>query len=244
MPNLAYNLLNSADRVPDCVATITDRATMTYRELEDASARLSTLLWRNGIRTGDRVGVMLPNIAAVPIVNYGIWRLGAIAVPMNPLLQAPEVEFYLANTSASVLLGSADFAAAATTGAGKAGCRLWLLDDDELNRHIDALPPYGEPARRSDDDTAVVLHTSGTTGRPKGAELTHGNLASNVDVILRTLLPLDERDVMLACLPLFHVFGMTGAMNTAVAAGAGLSLIDRFSPGTALTRIQRDRQRF
>lgn len=241
MPNLAYNLINSARRVPDRVAAITDRATMTYRQLEDASARLSTMLWRNGIRPGDRVGVMLPNIAAVPVVNYGIWRLGAIAVPMNPLLQAPEVEFYLANTRAKALLGSIDFSAAATAGARETGCRLWLLDDDELNRQIAALPRYGDPARSFDDDTAVVLHTSGTTGRPKGAELTHGNLSSNVDVILRTLLPLDEGDVMLACLPLFHVFGMTGAMNTAIAAGAGLSLIERFSPDTALTRIQRDR---
>src|SRR5262245_1726636 len=121
MSNLALNLVASAARNPARAAAITDDLTMTYSELDDASARLATLLAREGIGAGDRVGVMLPNIAATPIAYYGIWRLGAIAVPMNPLMQGREVQFYLSNTDAKALIGSRGFADSATAGAQSAG---------------------------------------------------------------------------------------------------------------------------
>ena len=241
MSNLALNLVASSARIPDRIAAITDESTMTYAELDAASARLATLLDREGIGAGDRVGMMLPNIAAAPITCYGIWRLGAVVVPMNPLMQGREVQFYLSNTDSKVLIGSSGFAGAATEGADAAGAKLWLVDDAELSRLTVDLAEFGDPAERADSETAVVLHTSGTTGTPKGAELTHGSLGSNQDVIVRRLLKLTDEDVVLACLPLFHVFGMTCAMNAAIAAGAGLSLIARFDPAKAIERIRRDR---
>jgi long-chain acyl-CoA synthetase len=241
MSNLALNLVASAARIPDRTAAITGEQTMTYAELEGASARLATLLEREGIGVGDRVGVMLPNIAAAPIAYYGIWRMSAIAVPMNPLMQARVVAFYLSNTTAKALIGSPAFAGPATDGAQRAAAKSWLVDDAELARLTGELPEYGKPVLRDASDTAVVLHTSGTTGTPKGAELTHGSLASNRDVIVRRLLKLTEHDVVLACLPLFHVFGMTCAMNAAIGAGAGLSLLARFDPAKAIERIRRDR---
>jgi long-chain acyl-CoA synthetase len=241
MSNLALNLVRSAGRIPDRTAAITDDTTMTYAELDAASSRLATFLRREGIGAGDRVGVMLPNIPAAPIVYYGIWRLGGIAVPMNPLMQAREVAFYASNTGAKALIGTPEFADAATQGAAGAGSKVWLVDDAELARLTDGLPGFGEPVERGASDTAVVLHTSGTTGTPKGAELTHGSLGSNQDVIVRRLLKLTDEDVVLACLPLFHVFGMTCAMNAAIAAGAGLSLMARFHPAKAIERIRRDR---
>jgi long-chain acyl-CoA synthetase len=91
MSNLALNLVGTARRIPDRTAAISDDATMTYAELDAAASRLATFLDREGIGAGDRVGVMLPNIAAAPIAYYGIWRLGGVAVPMNPLMQAREV---------------------------------------------------------------------------------------------------------------------------------------------------------
>ncbi|MCW2691010.1 MAG: acyl-CoA synthetase (AMP-forming)/AMP-acid ligase, partial [Mycobacterium sp.] len=241
MSNLALNLVASAARIPERPAAITEEHAMTYAELETASARLATLLEREGIGAGDRVGVMLPNIAAAPIAYYGSWRMGAIVVPMNPLMQGREVQFYLSNTGAKALIGSPGFAGAATEGAASAGAKLWLVDDAELSRLTGGLPEYGAPVLRADSDTAVVLHTSGTTGTPKGAELTHGSLGSNQEVIVRRLLKLTDEDVVLACLPLFHVFGMTCAMNAAIAAGAGLSLMARFNPAKAIERIRRDR---
>jgi long-chain acyl-CoA synthetase len=241
MSNLALDLVASAARIPDRTATVTGEQTMTYAELDGASARLATLLEREGIGVGDRVGVMLPNTAAAPITYYGIWRMGAIVVPMNPLMQGREVRFYLSNTGATALIGSLGFAGPATDGAQRAGAKLWLVDDAELARLTSDLPEYGEPVLRGASDTAVVLHTSGTTGTPKGAELTHGSLGSNRDVVVRRLLMLTEDDVVLACLPLFHVFGMTCAMNAAISAGAGLSLMARFDPAEAIERIRRDR---
>jgi long-chain acyl-CoA synthetase len=95
MLNLALNLVASAARIPDRTAAITGEQTLTYAELDGASARLATLLQREGIGVGERVGVMLPNIAAAPIAYYAIWRMGAVAVPMNPLMQGREVQFYL-----------------------------------------------------------------------------------------------------------------------------------------------------
>ncbi|HEX4587938.1 MAG TPA: long-chain fatty acid--CoA ligase [Mycobacterium sp.] len=241
MSNLALNLVATAARIPDRAATITDDSAMSYAELDAASARLATLLEREGIGVGDRVGVMLPNIAAAPIAYYGIWRMGAIVVPMNPLMRGREVQFYLSNTGAKALIGTPGFAGAATDGADGAGAKLWLVDDAELALLTAELPEYGHPVVRGTSDTAVVLHTSGTTGTPKGAELTHGSLGSNRDVIVQHLLMLADDDVVLACLPLFHVFGMTCAMNAAIGAGAALSLMARFDPATAIERIRRDR---
>ena len=241
MSNLALNLTRTAARIPTHTATITDEATKTYAELDAESARFATLLSRRGIEAGDRVGVMMPNTAAVPVAYYAIWRLGAIVVPMNPLLQAREVNFYLSNTAAKAVLASPDFARPAAEGAREAGAESWIIDDAELAEMTRDLPEFGDPVPRASSDTAIVLHTSGTTGKPKGAELTHDSLGSNQEVVARTLLRLTEDDVVLAALPLFHVFGMTCAMNAAIAAGAALSLMARFDAAKAIERIRRDR---
>src|SRR5258707_2434524 len=144
MSNLALSLVASAARIPERPAAITDELAMTYAELETASARLATLLEREGIGAGDRVGVMLPNIAAAPIAYYGIWRLGAVVVPMNPLMQGREVQFYLSNTDSKALIGSPVFAGAATDGAKNSGAKLWLVDDAELARLTGDQPQFGQ----------------------------------------------------------------------------------------------------
>jgi long-chain acyl-CoA synthetase len=240
MSNLALNLVATSRRSPGRTATITDDATQTYAELAVASSRFATLLRQKGIQPGDRVGIMLPNIAAVPIAYYGIWHLGGIVVPMNPLMQSREVAFYLSNTGAKALFAGTGFAHPAGEGAEAAGAELWVIDDAELAWLTKHLPEFGDPVPRSGSDTAVVLHTSGTTGTPKGAELTHGSLGSNQQVVVRRLLGLADDDVVLAALPLFHVFGMTCAMNAAIASGAALSLMARFDAVKAIERIRRD----
>jgi long-chain acyl-CoA synthetase len=95
-------------------------------------------------------------------------------------------------------------------------------------------------AEVEDDDTAVILYTSGTTGKPKGAELTHSNLRSNTEAVASTLVEITEEDVLLGALPLFHSFGQTCGLNASVRVGACLSLMPRFDPGKALEIVQRD----
>jgi long-chain acyl-CoA synthetase len=240
MANLASALVASARRLPNRSAVVSDTLTLTYAELETAVSQLATFLARQGVRPGDRVGVMLPNIPAMPVVFYGIIRVGAIVVPMNPLLHAREVGFCLSNTGAKGIFGHIGCASAATDGAAAAGAKIWLIDDARIAQMTCELDHFGEPEARSGSDTAVVLHTSGTTGKPKGAELTHGSLISNRDTLIGSLGYLTEDDVILGCLPLFHVFGMTCAMNVAIAVGATLRVMTRFDPLRALDTIRRD----
>ncbi|WP_029539629.1 MULTISPECIES: long-chain-fatty-acid--CoA ligase [unclassified Rhodococcus (in: high G+C Gram-positive bacteria)] len=240
MPNLSMNLTASARDVPGNVALRCDDLQLTFTEFDDAAARLATVLERAGIAPGDRVGLMLPNTPAFAIVLYGILRRGAIAVPMNPLLKSREVAFFLSNTGATALFGSPGFADAATAAAAATGARCWLVDDAGLDDLMADVPPQPRPVDRTDTDTAVVLHTSGTTGKPKGAELTHGGLARNAEVTARTLLEIGPADVVMGCLPLFHVFGLTCGLNAAVSVGATLTLIPRFEPRKALEVVERD----
>lgn len=241
MTNLSTNLVAAAQNYPDRTALRCDGTALSFAEFDTAAARVATFLDRAGIVPGDRVGIMLPNTAAFAVAYYGIMRRGAIAVPMNPLLKAREVAFYLTNTGAKALFGSPAFAEAATDGAAAAGAQAWLVDDATLPTLIADLPVQPEPVERADTDTAVVLHTSGTTGKPKGAELTHGGLRRNADVTLRTLIGVGPDDVIMGCLPLFHVFGLTCGLNAAVAVGATLVLIPRFEPRTVLQAIERER---
>jgi long-chain acyl-CoA synthetase len=240
MTALSANLIASKDRHADRIALRCDNVEFTFAELDDAAARVATLLEQAGVQPGDRVGIMLPNTPAFAIVFYGIMYRGAVAVPMNPLLKAREVSFYLSNSGAKALFATPAFADEATAGAGEVGAQCWVVDDAELMTLIAEVPGQDSPVQRDDDDVAVILHTSGTTGKPKGAMLTHGNLGRNAEVSVRTLVEIGPDDVVMGCLPLFHVFGLTCGLNGAVLAGATLTLIPRFEPRKALEVIQRD----
>jgi long-chain acyl-CoA synthetase len=163
---------------------------------------------------------------------------GAVAVPMNPLLKAREVAYYLSNSGAKALFATPAFADEAASGADETGAQCWIVDDAELAKLTADLPEQGTPVQRNHDDTAVILHTSGTTGKPKGAMLTHGGLGRNAEVCVRTLVAIGPDDVVMGRLPLFHVFGLTFGLNSAVLAGAMLTLIPRFDPGKVLEVIE------
>ncbi|AYE94637.1 long-chain fatty acid--CoA ligase [Mycobacterium paragordonae] len=240
MTALSANLVVAKDLYPDRIALRCDDLTFTFAEFHTAAARVATLLERAGIEPGDRVGLMLPNTPAYAIAFFGIMYRGAVAVPMNPLLKAREVTYYLSNSGATALFATPSFAAEATAGADEVGARCWLVDDAALAGLIAELPVRQNPVQRGSDDVAVIVHTSGTTGKPKGAMLTHGNLGCNAEVTVRTLAKITPDDVVMGCLPLFHVFGLTGALNSAVLAGATLTLIPRFDPRKALEVIERD----
>jgi long-chain acyl-CoA synthetase len=238
--NLAGNLTNSVARGPGHTALRIDDVVVSYGELDQLTARLAGLLRARGIGPGDRVGVMLPNVPQFAITYYGALRAGATVVPMNVLLKRREVSFYLSDSEASLLIAWHGFADAARAGADDAGVDCLLVEPDGFERELAAADPVSEVAACAAEDTAVILYTSGTTGTPKGAELTHSNLKRNAEVSIG-LFTIGAGDVILGALPLFHVFGQTCGLNAAIAAGASLTLIARFDPAKALAIIERDR---
>jgi long-chain acyl-CoA synthetase len=238
--NLAQNLATTASEHPDRVALKLDDVRLTYSQLDDASARVAGLLAAKGIGPGDRVGIMLPNVPYFPIAYFGVLRAGGVVVPMNVLLKGRETAFYLSDPEAKAVLAWYDFADAARAGAGEAGAECIEVRPGDFEGLLAAAEPLAEDAERAEDDTAVILYTSGTTGEPKGAELTHSNLARNVEVSRETLIQTTADDVILGALPLFHSFGQTCGMNLAAASAACLTLIPRFDPGKALEIIARD----
>jgi long-chain acyl-CoA synthetase len=238
--NLATNLSEAVGRDPDRIALKLDDIEVPYSALDAASARVAGLLVQRGVGPGDRVGVMLPNVPYFATVYYGVLRAGAVVVPMNVLLKERETAFYLSDPQAKAVFAWHDFAAAAQAGAAEAGAECIVVAPGEFEQLLADAPVPAQAADRADEDTAVILYTSGTTGMPKGAELTHGNLRRNVEIVV-DMLGLEREDVILGALPLFHSFGQTCGLNSAVASGACLTLIPRFDPDKALEIIERDR---
>src|SRR4051794_18618080 len=239
--NLASILTETVAEHGDRPAIKLDDTVVTYAQLDEGSARVSAMLAEKGVEPGDRVGIMLPNVPYFAVVYYGVLRAGGVVVPMNPLLKGREVTFYLEDPGAKLLFAWADFEDAARTGADEAGAELVVVKPGEFEQLVAGYEPKSDMAERDGDDTAVILYTSGTTGTPKGAELTHENLRKNCELSARTLAQASEEDVLLGALPLFHSFGQTCGLNASVAVGACLSMIPRFDPGKALDIIERDK---
>jgi long-chain acyl-CoA synthetase len=237
--NLASIVTESAARDPGHVALRLDQLELTYAELDGATAHMAGLLRTHGLAPGDAVGIMLPNVPQFAVCYYGVLRAGGLVVPMNVLLKRREVAFYLRDSDAKLLLAWHGFADDAEAGAQDAGARCLLVTPGEFEDAVGKAAPELELAAVDDRDTAVILYTSGTTGTPKGAELTHGNLKRNAEVA-NGLYGLGSDGVTLGALPLFHSFGQTCSMNATVVAGGTLTLIPRFDPEKALEIIDRD----
>ena len=235
--NLAKNLTDTTRTCAERVAVRVDDETMTYQALDEASARVAGLLHERGLKPGDRVGLMMPNVAEVPVVYYGVLRAGGVVVPMNPLLKAREVAYYLGDSGAGQIFAWHAFADQARGGADQVEAELIVVDGTSFPDLLASAAPDNQVAGRDNEDTAVILYTSGTTGHPKGAELTHGNLISNTEVARADIVRAHPDDVIFGGLPLFHVFGQTVALNVAVASGACLTLLPRFSAEHALRII-------
>jgi long-chain acyl-CoA synthetase len=240
MTNLAEKLASSVSRDPERIALRMDEFEMPYGALDAASARVAGLLREHGLRAGDRVGVMLPNVPYFAVVYYGVLRAGGTVVPMNVLLKERETSFYLTDSGARAIFAWHEFEAPARAGAETAGADLFEVRPGGFEELLAGATPDSAVVARAADDTAVVLYTSGTTGTPKGAELTHANLGRNVEIVAQMLEVVPD-DVILGALPLFHAFGQTCGLNAALAAGAQLTLIPRFDPVKALEILERDR---
>ncbi len=238
--NLASIVTESSARLPDGVAVRLGSVELSYAELDERSARLATLLAEHGVGPGDRVGVMLPNVPEFPVAYYGVLRAGAVVVPMNVLLKRREIAFYLGDSGAKLLLAWHGFADEARAGAEEAGAELIEVEPGSFLDLLGEHEPAPGLADTEEDDTAVILYTSGTTGKPKGAELTHFNLHRNADIARRTTCEIGDGDIVLGALPLFHSFGQTVSMNASLGVGATLTLVPKFDPAEALETMQRD----
>jgi long-chain acyl-CoA synthetase len=246
--NVAVILSETAHAAPDRPVAVFDGGRLTYRELDQASDRLAAGLAAAGIEPGDRVALQLPNIAQFLISYFGILKAGGVVVPLNVLLRAPEIAFHLGDSGARVLITWAGVLAEAAKGAEAAGTgAIYAVGAAAgsgpavpLERLLDGTAPPREMATRQPTDTAVVVYTSGTTGRPKGAELTHIQLYMNADIPGR-LFDVQPDDVVVTVLPLFHVFGLSSIMDVCVRFGCTMSLVPRFTPAAVLAAIQRDR---
>jgi long-chain acyl-CoA synthetase len=220
----------------------------SYAHVDEMSGRVAASLRALGLRPGDKVAVQLPNLPQFLFTYFGILKAGLVMVPLNPLLRAAEIAYHLEDSESRLLVTFAGFAGEALKAASEVeGLITYVVtspDGDALpsgTRDFDELcsaADTGAIEPTSADDTAVLLYTSGTTGRPKGAELTHFQLYMNC-TIGGELFGFEDEDIGVAVLPLFHVFGLSSVLNVCVRFGGSLVLLPRFEPSAVLDAIER-----
>lgn len=273
--NLASIVHEGSKAFGDEIALIHTDRSYTYRELAGAVSRFAAALRDSGVRPGDKVGVMIPNRPEFTIAYYGILTVGAVVVPLNILLVADEVAFTLTDSDSVALVvwapleaGIAGFARAANCkGLFVAGSSIGsanpqgavsfevasgLADLKSQSSNLNCQISNPQMTLTMPDDTAVILYTSGTTGKPKGAELTHFNLYFNALCVSERQFTRWPREVEvfgpghrgLACLPLYHSFGQTAMQNGMLFGGAAARYMERFDGEQALAAIERDRITF
>lgn len=241
--NLATMLRESATATPDAPLVYFGDEEISYRAIDAGSGAVASALLARGLRPGDKVAVALPNVPEFLLAYFGILKAGLTMVPFSPLFTAREVHYHLADSDAKLLIASAASGTAALDGAGLASVGDVVLVGGQAPgtrpfAELLAAPDTGEIYPSSSDETAVLLYTSGTTGRPKGAELTHFELYMNCTVSPQ-LFGFNADDVSLAVLPLFHVFGLSSVLNAAVRWGGRMAMLPRFEVGPVLDAIER-----
>ncbi len=230
--SLASLLAESARRCPERIAVIQGEERLTYAGLWEQTLDLAAVLSERGISAGDTVALLMPNVIDFPRAYYAILTLGAVVVPVCTLLTADEIAYVLRDSGAKLLICHPALTAG-IEGAARAG--ITCIDA--------AAPPAGRDiplVSREAQDDAVILYTSGTTGKPKGAVLTQLNMIMNATVCAFDLFDVRDDDTLLCALPLFHSFGQTCVMNMAFRCGATILLMPRFDGKSALDLMVRE----
>lgn len=215
---------------------------ISYGELASAAAEVQRYLGTLGVEPGDRVALSMPNVPLMPALYYGIAARGAICVPLNPLLSGAELEYHLEDSGAKVLFAftgtrlAQEAASTVPVKNGSVRCEIFEPSASPL-APFDGVDVPLAPAAVKEQDPAVILYTSGTTGRPKGATLSHANILLNARSCVKVF-GFTAEDVIFGGLPLFHAFGQTVSMNAAFAACATVALLPRFTPDHALSLIE------
>ena len=254
MYNFATNLERNAIFRGKNSALIFQDQTINYRELNELVNKVANQLVKLGIRPDDKIAISCPNTPAFVIGYYAIQKVGAVAVPLNIMLKGPEVAYHLDDSDAVALIS---FQGNSTLPSGKYcyegfcetdSCRHFILIESEgseipvpeeallFNQWLESEDTEFSTISRRAEDTCVILYTSGTTGRAKGAELSQSNMLCNAQAC-QALTNQKGTDVSMAILPLFHTFGQSLIMNTSILAGSALVLIPRFVPKTVLQQM-------
>ncbi|TYL45353.1 long-chain fatty acid--CoA ligase [Nocardioides sp. BGMRC 2183] len=263
MTNLALFLDDSATAYPDRTAIVLGDVRLSYPQVNAMANQVANLLVSRGIKPGDKVALSCPNLPHFTIVYFGILKAGATVVPLNVLLKGREVAYHLADSDAKAYFafqGTPELPIGAEAYAGftqTETCEDFFvitvdpaaaspIDGTEtLGQAIADQPTTFETVDVDDDDTAVILYTSGTTGQPKGAELRHRNMRDNA-LAGKDLFAADPAnpDTFLCVLPLFHSFGQTVIQNGAFAFGGTVVMLPRFEAGPALAVMQKEKVSF
>jgi long-chain acyl-CoA synthetase len=238
--NLARLGEASVERFGEYAALHFEGRELTNVDQQRTAARVANALARMGVRPGDRVVVLMPNCPEVLATYGGILKAGAVIVPIVFLLSADEVRHILADCAAKVVITAPELASKVegwrgpviSVGGADAGTRAW---DDWIAREPDTFATF----ERADDDLAVILYTSGTTGKPKGVALSHANLASNARAAA-SIYELDRTRWNLGVLPLSHSYGLV-TLNAASILGTKTVLLRWFNPEAVLDAISRFR---
>ncbi|MEU0601152.1 long-chain fatty acid--CoA ligase [Streptomyces sp. NPDC006393] len=231
--SVAAILAENARRRPDKTALVEGDLRLTFAQVWQRARAQAGALVGLGVRPGDRVALMAPNTAEFPQAYYAIAAAGAVVVPVHLLLSAAEVEHVLKDSGAALLLCHPAQAETGTAAARRVGVDVVTLgaELEKLAADADPLPSY---VTRAADDPAVIFYTSGTTGVPKGAVLSHFNLVMNATVNAFDANDIRPDDIALGALPLFHAFGQTVSLNSTWRAGATLVLLPRFDAARAI----------
>jgi long-chain acyl-CoA synthetase len=244
VPELAGALWTAAEERPDAVAVQDwERGAITYSELAGDADALSWALAERGLGPGLRLAVMLQNVPEYLSLQFAAWRLGAILVPLNPMWKAREVAYHLRDSGASGVVHGTDVRAEVEAALGKVPTS-FILDGDAVQRL--AREHRGRsvrPVQVRPEDPAFLTYTSGTTGDPKGAINTHGNVAYSA-TMYRRWMALSPEDVNLGAAPICHITGLIAGIAVSVLARMPLVLIGRFNADRALEAIERYRVTF
>jgi len=246
--NLAELVRAAAQRTPDKTAFILRDETISWAELDRRVDAMATGLLSLGVVPGDRVALQLGNTLDFPVVYFGALRAGLVAVPVNTTYTEGELRHCLADSGASVVVTSrAGSQVALAVAADLPGVRSVVVAGVDVApagaQSLDTLlaaDPAPVEAVGSGEDLAVVIYTSGTSGRPKGAMLSHRALLGNLDQTAQIDPPVTTSDdVVLLVLPLFHIYGLNGALGAVAREGATGVLVERFDPVDTLEEIRR-----
>jgi long-chain acyl-CoA synthetase len=252
--SLATVLAEAARRHPAKIAVVDGADRISYADLWRQARSYAAALRELGVRPGGTVAMLVPNVADFPRAYYAVLAAGAVVVPVHLLLTADEVAYVLRDSRADLLICHRGMLAVGAAAAAQVGVPVVAVGPvappggpepvtpepatlAEIAAGLEPLPSY---VSREAEDPAVILYTSGTTGEPKGAVLTHLNLVMNAMVNVFDANDGRPTDVVLGCLPLFHSFGQTVAMNGTFRIGGTLVLLARFTGEAALEVMLRE----